>query len=820
MFRNQRLLFPLLLIAQWLPAQTYKVSGRVMNNRLEPLALVSIQVKGEKLGVLTREDGQFELSLEKGQYDLVFSMIGFKPRLITLAVTADYTQNFILEPDDKDLSEVVVTGKLRDRSEEIIRQVIRHKDELLAAAGAFSCQVYIRATQQDSLPPKKRKGRTLPDTLRNRPEAWLQGMSMAEISLRYDHETDTRFKQERMGVVKRGNPESLFYLSLTDGDFNLYHNLLRSPILSEVPFLSPVSYSGLSAYRYKLLSTKIEKGRKIYTIGIRPRQLSNVTVEGELTILDSAWVVLDARFTLPGFHIPEYDRFEVIQHYSLIHDTAWMIDRQQFRYFSRHGKGKLSGETVAVYHDFELNKTFPKRYFGTEISATTQEAYERDSSFWEKTRTEPLTPREVRFIQFKDSLYRVTHARAYLDSVDRITNRVTWKKVMLTGQPIYSREKERTWVLPSLLSFYQPFELGGARVSPTILFSKIEKSRKNISIFANISYGFRNKDINGSVDLERLYNPFTRAFFRVRLGRDFQYIFEGDAWINMIQRSNQYLNNSFGLGHGVELVNGLFLYTDVDFALRRSVANYKTNSKIDSLLGDILDNNTAVAFDPYNAAYGKIRLQYTPAQRYMREPREKVILGSNWPTFYTTWRKGIPGIMNSKVDFDYLEFGMEQELRLGVTGISKYNIKTGTFLSKRDLRLVDYQFQRRGDPILFMNPHEAFQSLDSTFPVFKRFYQAHYLHEFNGAILNKIPLLKKLELREIAGGGFLYAPERNLRYAELFAGVERIFKVPFNPLIKFKLGVYIIGSAANQFHNPIQFKIGITTWDRRRNKWL
>jgi hypothetical protein len=152
-------------------------------------------------------------------------------------------------------------------------------------------------------------------------------------------------------------------------------------------------------------------------------------------------------------------------------------------------------------------------------------------------------------------------------------------------------------------------------------------------------------------------------------------------------------------------------------------------------------------------------------------------------------------------------------------GNFRYNVKTGDFLTRKELKLLDYHFQRRGDPFLFMNPDDAFQALDSTFPVFQRFYQGHFMHEFNGALLNKIPLLKKLQLREMAGGGFLYAPERNLRYGELFAGIERVFKWPFNPLTKFKLGVYVVASAANQFANPVQFKVGLTTWNKRKNKW-
>ena len=801
-------------------AQYYTVSGKITNSKLEPLAFVSIKIKDMQGGTISREDGKYELKLEEGKYDLIFSSIGYKTQIITLVVTKNYVQNIILEIDDsKNLSEVVVKGKIKDRGEEIIRNVIHNKESVLAASGAYTCNVYIKATQIDST--RRRSKKPIPDSiLKKNPNIDLLNMSMAEISLRMDHASDVKLKEERSGVVKRGNPESLFFLSATEGNFNIYNNLLRSNVLSQVPFLSPVSYSGLAAYRYKLVNTKQQGRNKIYTISIRPRQLSNVTVEGELTVMDSAWVVLSSRYTLPVYHLPEYDFFEIEQQYSFIDSQAWMISRQQFTYYSKTGKGKLSGQTIVNYRDFELNKTFPPKYFGVELSATAQEAYERDSSFWQKARTEPLTEKELRFIRYRDSIYRATHTKAYLDSIDKITNKITWKKVSFTGLTFFKREKERTWAVPPVASIYQPFQFGGTRINASVWYNKIYRSRKNLSVFTNLSYGLRNHDLNGSISVSRMYNPFNRGFYRVTLGRDFQYIFNGDAWINMVKRSNLYLNNSIGLGHGLEIKNGLFLYTDLDLSFRRSLSNYKTNPHIDSLFGDWLDDNRAVAFAPYNTVHTRVRLAYTPRQKYIREPREKIILGSKWPTFYAEWEKGIPILFNSTIDFDYLEFGMQQELKLGVTGVSKYKIITGSFLNTKDLRLVDYKFQRRGDPIFFMNPHEAFQSLDSTFPVFKRFYQGHYVHEFNGAILNKVPLFKKLQLREIAGGGFLIAPERDLRYFELFAGVERVFKWPFDPTYKFKVGVYIIGSAANKYNNPIQFKIGFASWDKRRNKWI
>ncbi len=814
---HQKLLLILLIaIANLAQSQTFKLTGTITNAAREPVSLVSVQVKDWHTGTLSKDNGTYSLTLEEGNYDIIYSIVGYKSQVVTLVIKKNYVQNIILETDLFSLENVTVKARYRDNAAEIIKNVIRHKDSLQSATGAWSSKVYIKAVQQDSS-SRVKKSKTKKDTaIANRD---IAGMAMAEISLQLDYASANKIKEQRLGVKKAGSSEDLFYLSATEGSFDFYENLIKVPGLSTAPFLSPVSYSGLLGYKFKTLKTEKRGAYKWYTIAVKPRQMSNATVEGEITICDSNWTIQHTVFQFPKYHLPQYDFFEVEQWYDTAHNHQALISKQQFTYNSKTGKEKLSGITTVTFSDYELNKQFPKNYFGVEVSATTTEAYKRDSTFWQSARTEPLTAKEIKFIHYKDSIYRVTNSKPYLDSIDRLTNKFTWKKLLLTGQTLYNRELERTWQLPPLPGLYQPFAFGGSRISPGVGYFKTSPSRKNMRVFADVSYGFRNHDVNGSVSLNRMYNPFNRGFYGVSLRREFDFIFQGDAWINMLKRSNQYLNNAFGLYHGLELVNGLFLYTDLDVAFRRSLNDYKTGTAIDSLLGNVLTNNQAIAFESYNAVYGKIRLEYTPRQRYIREPKEKIILGSKWPTFYTTWRKGVSGILNSTIDFDYWDAGMRQEISFGLLGLMHYNINSGNFLSRKDLRLVDYQFMRRGNPIFFSNPDVSFQALDSTFSVFKRFYQGHVVHEFNGYLINKIPLLKELQLREIAGAGFLYAPERNLRYVEAFAGIERVFKWPFNAASKFKLGVYVVTSAANKFTNPLTFKMGVTGWDKRRNRW-
>jgi uncharacterized protein DUF5686 len=72
----------------------------------------------------------------------------------------------------------------------------------------------------------------------------------------------------------------------------------------------------LLAYRFKTLEVKNTSGKKIYVISVKPRQLSNATVEGEISIEDSSWAILHTTFIFPEYHLPEYDSFEAEQNYS------------------------------------------------------------------------------------------------------------------------------------------------------------------------------------------------------------------------------------------------------------------------------------------------------------------------------------------------------------------------------------------------------------------------------------------------------------------------------------------------------------------------
>lgn len=809
------LLLLFLLMNFFANSQLFKLSGWIINDKKEPLSFASVEIKELKKGSISADDGSYQFFLERGKYDVVVSLVGYQPKVVTVYINNEDVSEIITleDAESSELSDVLIKVKARDRAEDLIRNVIKSKDGILNAIGSYSYNAYIRAFQMDSITSQK-KSENIADTIAKEN---YNDMSLTEVSLKVDRSDNGQLKEERLGVVKRGKTESLFYLSAIEGDFFIYNNLINAPPVSKIPFVSPLSYSGLVAYKFKTISIDRTIKPKVYTIAIIPRLLSNATIEGEISIQDSTWNVISTSFRLPPSHMPEFDFMEVKQQYDSVGDNARMITRQQFTYYSKSKKGKLFGETVVAYSNYELKKNFKKGYFGNELSATSEEAYQKDSTFWNSVRSEPLSKQQELYARYQDSIYKLMRSESYLDSMDRVLNKITWKKMLIFGQIFNDHKKERMWILPPITSIIQPVAFGGMRLKLAGAYRKTFPSRKNLQLEADLSYGFRNKDVNGEVSLKRKYNPFNSGEFSIRGGRNFEFIYPVDAWVNVLKRSNIYLNSYLEIEHGLDIFNGLRMLNSFEIAFRRSVSDYKVGNNADSIFG--IANEPPVDFDPYNASYNQVKLYYTPKLRFIREPKEKIYLGSKWPTFYVIWRKGIPKLFASKIDFDYLEFGIEHHLNLGITGQTHYIIKSGDFTNTNNLRIIDYKFMRQGDPLFFQNPNKTFQALDSTFPVFDRFYQGNLVHEFNGFLINRIPFMKKLKLQEVAGGGFLITKDRSLRYLEFFAGIERVFKWPFNPLARVKLGAYIVGSVANKFNNPVQFKIGLTTWDRFRNNW-
>jgi hypothetical protein len=812
----------LLLTGEVLSAQTFHfLNGYVYGQDNEPLAYVNIRVRGENYGAVTDELGRYTLKLEAGHYTIIYSYMGYEPQVHSVTLKKDGVLNIWMQEVGGQLNEVVINNKRRDVAWEVMKNASENRNKYNQQYQGSICDIYLRASEITEQEAKEKERETWftrrkqkNDTVQNKDTTPPPpSMSLVESQVKRYYKYPNNFKEIREGYSRRGNTQGLFFTTTAEADLNFYDNLLFANAISDNMLLSPLSPTATLGYKFKLIESYYENDQKIYHIKITPRKTGNALFEGEIWILDSLWCIKAIDVELDKSHMKEYDYFRLRQEYTLEKDSFWVLSRQEFIYKSNQAKGKVAiGRTFARYSNYEFNPVFDPKFFNAEVSITTKEAIEKDTGYWNQIRPEPLTIDEQKYAARADSLREARSKKEYLDSIDAIYNKLTAQKLVFLGQGHINREKGREWFFPPATSLVGLVNVGGPRAQLFTGLLKRFPNKRFISINPNVSYGIRNQDWQGSVYVGGLYNTFKRSSFSVNLGRSFDLVNPYDAYINLLRRSNFYLNDNVGLGHSTELFNGFYLSTGLGVENRKSLDGYKFGNVADQ----VFENNDIIKFEAYRAITASVDISYTPKQLYLRQPLEKVILGSKYPTFGLQWRKGLNGLFNSRLDFDYIEARITQQKTIGIFGQSNYRFLAGKFLNSRNIPYIDNKFMRRGDPYLFTSPLATFQLLDSTFTTFDLFIEGHYTHHFNGFLINKIPFMVKTGIKEVVGAGFMYAWDKKYQHAEIFFGFERVFRIVND---RFRLGVYYAVSQSNKYDPNQGFKFSFEYYNKRTNRW-
>lgn len=807
----------------------YAIKGKIVDESNMGIPFADVYVKNYP-DLRTRADieGNFVIRLQVGGYHMVFSANGYQQREYYLVVNESNPElNMQLFPIEiKDLEEVDFSVKRRNVGRDIIMRTVEIKDQIDFNRFAYSCNVYIKAKDEKEKTQKalekegqdEDKGDARYDDveeLKRKQLDALNGTNMVEVELNRNYLPPNYIKEIRTAYKKRGSDKYLYFTTTAKSNFNFFQNILYINDLSKNPIQSPISTAGILSYKYQLVE-KIERENQptINKIKISPRNIATSTLEGYIWIEDSTWFVKKLDFTINSGNLYIYDNFSVAQDFESLGDSMCVLKNQTMNYDISYRKVKFKGQTIVNYHNYNFNPGFTKKMFSNELAVTTEKAYERDSSYWLNSRITPLTTEEQKFVQRRDSLENLFTKDSYLDSIDSVFNKITFWKVLWFGIDHRNRIKKTQWTLSSIAAMIRPLYIAGPRVGPDFEIFKKWNNEHTLDAYARVDIGVLNADIKGTTNLQYLYNPFRQSTVGLSFTHDYDLIRSYDALTQVFLRDNFIEKTAGTLSHDFEVLNGLYLESNLTYTNRRPIPE---DTRFIRWFDKALNNTEPPEFKAYNALIADFTLRYTPFQKYMREPNRKVVLGSKWPTFFVYYEKGIPKLFGSEVDFDYIRFGVRQTFKIGTIGTSKYRITTGKFLNTKILKPVDYKYHRRSDPILFSNPLFSYQDLDSTLPTMNWYFESHYIHHFNGAIINKIPFMKKTRISMVAGGGYLWVPEHEWIHYELFVGLERIFKFAKRRL---RIGAYAAFSKGNHLDRVhTSFKISFAILDERSMKF-
>ncbi len=591
-----------------------------------------------------------------------------------------------------------------------------------------------------------------------------------------------------------GNNQAFSFNQLSDMNFNFYDNLVEIDGLSDRPFTSPINENAFLYYRYHMLGTVYEDGKLINKIQVIPRAKNGPCFRGIIYIQEDTWRITSADLLLTkDAKIDFVDTLYIKQLQAPISgDSVWMPVNINFSFDFKFLGIKGNGYFNAVMKDFDIAPVFPKKFFKNEVLKVEDEANKKDSAYWIDNRPIPLTIEEINDYRKKDSISKIKNTDRYKDSLDRKHNKFKFGDVFM-GYNYRNTKKKWDISVPGLItSGVQYNTVEGLNISYRTTLQKRYEDFRYQSITARARYGVSNYLFGGELDWRYVFKPEKFSQIQVNVKSIVEQYNGSNPVLPLLNTAyTLFFNENYlklfkesaaEVKYLTEITNGLVFNGTVKYAERVSLKNSTDQLIIDDKKKLFTSNDpryptTHDSLEPVNNALtAEAVFSIRFKQKYYTLPHQKIITGSKYPIINIGYKKAIAGL-NTQADYDLVRASVNDELKLGLFGRLDYYASGGYFLNAKKTFFTDYKhfdgnqmlFNARYSRNFFLLPYYAYSSNDW-------YFQAQAEHHFNGFIFNKIPLLKKLPVKEVVGIRFL-TNEKITNYYEINFGLDEIFKV-------------------------------------------
>ena len=820
-----------LIFQGFLSAQ--ELQGTVRNSTGETIPFAKIKVQNTIHKTTANKDGFYKVTLKPGKYSVDFSAIGFESKVDTIIISNDSQKHDVVLSELTNVLEEVTVSSLskRERGKEIMLQAIEKRPFYQDLLSEFSCNTYclstLRQDKYDTIFKDSVIGKETIDMIEWRAKSFYEkpirfkdefyayndfkdnSSNYNEVSFSVDIESNPSLAPQ--GSAISSNPY-LFVNGMKEAHFSLLDNTIEAPRLTQNPLISPLAFNAMLFYAFYLEETYSDSlQRLIHVISVKPKFSYEALFEGKIHIQDSTWELVSYDLEVnPGVLI-YFKNIRIKANYQRLGERIVPVSKS-FVYSIKEGKKITEGNVTLSQSEFNFDKIEKPSKFWLETSSFDEKAFDRDSSYWEKNRPFSLNSIEQDYIHKQDSIINYHESDEYLHEQDSIRNRISFVSVFFNGIGHVNSFKKYSFTFNPLISQVIPFGVGGYRHRLQFVYRKEFKNGKYFTVEPDLDYGFLNKDLKGGIGGTFMYNPLNFSKVGFEIGDVYDFVTSNQNIQGTFAPSNRVRNKKISASFSRELINGLYLKSNILFSDRQSIDSLKYPSWI-SYFGNFQQAQT---FEPYRIFLTTIDLEYHFRQKYFIRKNRKYVLGSPWPIINLTYKKGIPSFFGSQSNFDFAEFQVRDELNFKSFGNSDLKFVAGVFMQKQNLRVIENKFFRPSDRIFFSNPVNTLQLLDTALNTSNSYFQFNYIHHFNGFFLNKVWLINRLKLQETVGGNFLFIPDANFAQVEFYAGLERRIRIRRSI---FKVGVYAVTQDNSLSKASINFKVGVNFYNAFTDKW-
>jgi hypothetical protein len=750
------------------------VQGKVTDARTgEGLPYATVQFAGEALGTRTDIDGFFYLETRLKTKKIQVTYVGYTTKEIAVEPGRKQTLNIALEEKSVDIKEITIRPeKYRNRNNpavDLIEEVFKHKDQnRKEGLDYYSFEKYEKLQLDlNNINDKFRKRWYLRkfqfifdnvDTNRvNGKVAWPFYLRERLLNVYY-RKSPTTAKEYLVAEKQTGfgrdydiDQEGISgFLNNIYQEVDIYEPTI--PLLT-TEFMGPLSGNAPLFYRFYIIDTVELEGKKYADVFFAPRNKSDLAFMGNLLVaLDSTFAVKKVEMGISkdinlnwvsDLHFEQ--EFEFMgegenRRLMLVKDALTM----DLNILKRAQGRSLLARKTGYFRNYALGTPLPDSLFRTQIRLMrdTGAVSERPPAYWAERRYLPLNHTERTIDHMIDSIQKVPVFKVVMTTASLLT----------TG---FHRFKNGVELGP-VSALYSFNDVEGARFR--IGGRTNQRLIRSLRTEAYLAYGLR--------DQRWKYNVMGTWAFNKRIPRMFP----------MHQMTVSYLkdlrNPAFGLENWMQDnlvtsfqrgVNDKMLFNEVFRA--EYLHEYRTNFSYTlsmqrrnlppagSLFYAFLtpDGERINKYDLRMTEAG-VSLRYAPNEKFYQGTTYRAAMLTRFPVFSLSYRTGIKGLMGSEYNYHRLAFRFRKMFFIAPLGRSEWTIDLGQTFGRVPYPLLELH-QANQSYIFDWYSYNLMNFLEFASD---RFGSLMINHNFNGFFLNKIPLIKKLQLREMCNVKLLY----------------------------------------------------------------
>jgi hypothetical protein len=770
---------------------------------------VSVVFKGGR-GTVTDSLGHFILRSSGNAGNLVqITYVGYKMVLRTIVAGTTQTINIEMETDPKATNNVTVSTNKRapyrnknNPAVELIRRVIENKP--INRAEHYDYVQYEQYEKMElsisNVSEKLTKSKLLKNyqfIFENRDTTKVEGKALLPVYLQETlSQRYYRKKPEKTKTIVLAQKQVNYgeyidnagvssYLNRLIMDIDIYDNNIP---LFTYEFLSPIADLAPTFYMYYIRDTITDaSGQKLIKLYFTPRNTNDLLFRGNMYItLDGNYSIQKMNmFLSKNANLNWVRELHIDLDFEKSEDSRYHLSKSNIMADASVTKNSgtgFFGERTVSYKNFTINHQQRDTLYDGPALVTTDKANLHPDSYWEKNRHDTLTRTEAKVYNNIDSLEKMPSFRRTL----------AFLSFLLAGYTSVGG-----FEIGPAAAFYsfnpvEGFKLRlGGRTTP--------KFNKRLYFETYGAYGF--KDQQWKYYLSTTYSLNNKSIYSYPLnyikasiqhdtkipGQDLQFVSEDNFLLSFKRGVNDkwLYNTNLRLDYVHEFDNHL------SYAV--GFKNWK-QQPAGSIIYTVSENGTDINLSSVTTTEFSGELRWAPHEQFYQGKVYRIPIVNKYPIFTMRFIAGVKGILNSAYNYQNINLRMEKRAFLSQLGYSDLILEGGYIFGKLPYPLMT---------VHHANQTYAYQLNSYNLMNFQEFVSDHFAalsidHHFNGLFFNRVPLLRKLKLREVMSLKLLYGGVRSenspsvdpglIKYPTL-NGLPTTFSLDKHPYIEGSVGV-------------------------------